>query len=689
MPDLLLEVGTEEIPAAVAPSTAAQLERRVKEELTAAGLGEPKVKVFVTPRRLCVTARGVPEKQADSVSEIRGPSVAVAFKPDGSPTKAAQGFARSQGVRVEDLVRRSTPQGEYVFATKISRGRPAAQVLSEMLPQIVISLDFPKTMRWGLGEYRFCRPIRWVLALFGEEVLPLEIAGVKASRYTRGHRVLSPGPHEIRDLDDYLKRIRSFGVMLDQVEREQVIREGAKRAAGSVGGYLVEDNDLLQHVSNLVEWPTAFAGRFDPSYLEMPEQVPITVMAHHQKCFAVRDGEGKLMPFFIAVRNGGEEYLDVVVKGNEKVIGARLADARFFYFEDLKKPLSERVEELQRLLFQEKLGTMKDKTERVRALVGCLCELLELDKGVRENAERAAWLCRADLTTNVVREFPELQGVMGRTYALKAGEPEAVAEAIYESYLPTSAGGQLPRSMVGRLVAIADKLDSLVGIFAAGLKPSGSQDPYALRRHGAALVRMMTELPRPVPFRGLLKEAAAGLEKFLRVGEDVLDEVLEFLVGRTRTSLSELGIRYDVVDAVLDSDWEDPGDVFKRAEALNAFAAQPDFDRFMVGFRRAANLTKDIEPGQVDPALFIEPQETALYEAFRSVKEEAQTALQKRDYGRFLSVMTRLKEPIDEFLDKVLVMCDDLAVRQNRLSLLKNVAMLFKKAADPGRLVLQ
>lgn len=689
MPDLLLEVGVEEIPAAFVPATAAQLETRANEIFEKLRLGTPSVRVFVTPRRLALTVQGIPDAQEDAVVEVRGPSVAAAFDEQGRPTRAAEGFARAQGVTVDQLVRRSTPQGEYLFAVRREKGRSAAEVLVTALPDLVMGLEFPKSMRWGDGKYRFCRPIRWVVALLGSEVLPLEIAGVQAGRLTRGHRVLAPGPHEVRDLQDYLERMPQFGVVLDQEERKRIIYAQATQVAKECGGVLVENPELLEHVANLVEWPTAFSGEFHPDYLDMPEEVLITVMARHQKYFAVRDREGKLMPRFIAVRNGGTDHLDTVRKGNEKVIQARLADAKFFYNEDLNRKLSDRVDDLERLVFQEKLGSMRQKVERIRRLVDFLCESLGVDAATRDVASRAALLCRADLTTNMVKEFPELQGVMGRRYALENGEGEEVAQAIFESYLPVASGGALPETVPGKLVAIADKADTLVGIFAVGLKPTGSQDPYALRRHGTALIAIMSSFPQMVGLRSLLESAASLLQNTVHVGSQVIDDVMEFLAGRIRTLLADRGIRYDVIEAVLASKWHDPRDVFLRADALAEFASDPEFNKFMIAFRRAANLSRDSQSGDVRPELFVEPQEGQLYSAFLSVRDEAKNALVCRDYRRFLRTMSKLYEPVNQFLDKVLVMCPDPAIRENRLLLLKNVALLFTEAADPGRLVVE
>ncbi|MGB9867841.1 MAG: glycine--tRNA ligase subunit beta [Bacillota bacterium] len=689
MPDLLFEVGVEEIPASFVPIAAAQLESRARETFSKLRLGAPSVKVFVTPRRMVLAAQGLPDCQEDAVVEVRGPSVVAAFDGEGRPTRAAEGFARAQGVRVEELVSKVIPQGEYVFAVRREKGKPAGEVLPEALSELVMGMEFPKSMRWGEGKYRFCRPVRWVVALLDSEVLPVEVAGIRAGRHTRGHRVLAPGAHEVQDLRDFLEKMPQLGVVLDQEERKRLIINQATRVAAGCGGVLVDNPELLEHVANLVEWPTAFCGEFAPEYLEMPQEVLITVMAHHQKYFAVRDGAGNLMPKFIGVRNGGTEYLDLVQKGNEKVIQARLADAKFFYSEDLKRKLWERVADLDRLIFQEKLGSMGAKVRRIQSLVELLCDQLQVDQRTRAVTSRAALLCRADLTTNMVKEFPELQGVMGKRYALENGEGQEVAQAIFESYLPAGSGGALPETLPGKLVAAADKADTLVGIFGVGLKPTGSQDPYALRRHGTALVGIAASLPRPVVLRWLLGAAASLLSNTVPVGPAVVDEVMEFLVGRLRTALGERGIRYDVIEAVLASKWDDPRDVFLRAEALAEFAKEPDFNKFMVAFRRAANLSKDSEPGAVRPELLVEPEERQLYSAFLAVGDEARRALDTRDYGLFLRTMSKLYEPVNQFLNKVLVMCPDLDVRKNRLLLLKNIALLFTEAADPGRLVVE
>ncbi|MGE5485632.1 MAG: glycine--tRNA ligase subunit beta [Ignavibacteriales bacterium] len=716
--DLLVEVGFEEMPAAFLPSAVEQLRERTTvmlDELrlrpavadgraahggaadcgAAGGGAAPRVRVYATPRRLALLCTGIPEAQEDRTSEARGPSRAVAFDAEGKFTKAALGFARGQGVNPEDLVVRATPAGEYVYAVKVEKGRNAFAVLSEAIPPVVMSLTFPRTMRWGHGEHSFARPIRWVMALLGDRVLDFELAGVRSGRFTYGHRVLGPGPFEIPEPGRYVSILREAGVIVDQDERRDLIRRQVEAVAAEEGGVAVIDPALLEQVTHLVEYPTAFAGRFSEDYLEIPAEVLITTMRHHQRYFHVEAAGGArlLLPCFVSVRNGGLDHLDQVRKGNERVIRARLADASFFFKEDQKVRLEDRVDLLRRVLFQENLGTLHDKTERIRALARKIGEMAGLDERRVALIDRAALLCKADLTTGMVREFPELQGVMGREYARRQGEDTEVCLAISEHYMPAQSRGELPATMTGAVLSVADKIDTISGCFLAGIIPSGSQDPYALRRQGSGVVSILAgDASGDIRLSlGATVETALALLEGQRPGlgegSDGKADILDFLKGRLKGYLEDAGVKYDVVDAVLEAGFDDVGSAVKRACALQAFSAEPDFPVMMVGFKRAANLAREARTAEVNEGLLGEAEEKALHEQFKCTRVEAERLLAGEDYAGFFRCMARLKEPVDAFLDKVLVMCEDLDVRRNRLALLSNVAGLFGRAADLSRLV--
>ena len=481
MSDLLLEIGTEEIPAKFMPQSLAQLAKITKEKLDENRLGYGKIAVWGTPRRLSLYVYDLADCQSDLAEEVRGPAVKAAFDQEGKPTKAAVGFAKGQGVEVESLITKDLPNGSYVFALKKAQGLAAQQVLPEILPQLVLSLHFPKPMRWGYNETRYARPIRWIVALNDEKIIDFAIENIKSGRFSRGHRFLGSDKIEIAKAQDYLAKMEENYVIVDPKKREDMILEQIHELEKTVDGTAQIDEDLLEEVVFLVEYPTALMGNFDPSYLIMPEQLVITPMKEHQRYFPVLKGH-HLMPKFITVRNGDSQYLDIVQAGNEKVLVARLDDAKFFYTEDLKVNLHDNIPKLKTIIFQEKLGTVYDKTQRVKKGVENIADLLKVGFEVKERAALAADLCKSDLLSNVVYEFPELQGIMGEKYAFAQGEHPLVAKAISEHYLPRFAGDEIPLTFEGLILSIADKLDTICGCFAVGIEPSGSQDPYALRR---------------------------------------------------------------------------------------------------------------------------------------------------------------------------------------------------------------
>lgn len=688
--DLVFEIGCEEIPARLMPDTIRSLKASAEEKLKAARLEFKEIAAYGTPRRLVLFVGDLAEESEPREYEVKGPPAQVAYTADGKPTRAAEGFAKSQGVPLESLTIRQVEGGSYVFAVKREEGRPAGEVLAEILPDLVRSLSFPRPMRWGSGELRFVRPIRWLLALFGTELVPFNLDGLKSDRFTYGHRFLAPGPFRIEDPADYFTKLEKAYVVLDPEERRARIRAQGEQLAKEVGGRALFPEDLLTEVTFLVEYPTALLGSFAPEYLELPSEVVVTPMKDHQRYFPVVDPEGNLLPYFIAVRNGTAEHLDVVRAGNEKVLRARLADARFFFEEDKRMPLADRVERLKHIVFQENLGTLYDKTERLEALAQYLAGAVGLDGAVGAFVVRAAHLAKADLTTNMVYEFPELQGIMGREYALLSGEHASVAQAIAEQYLPRFAGDELPVTIAGSLLALADKMDTIVGCFGVGLVPTGSQDPYGLRRLASGCISIMLEGELDLSLGEVISTAAGLYERqnlLPRPAAEVAREVREFLVGRLRIALEDRGLRYDVVDAVLAAAPDNPGLAYRRAETLQRLRQEPFFRQLLTAFTRVANLARQAGGEELKPDLFTEAAEKELYDHYQKAATRLPALVDEERYREALVLLAELAPSVDRFFEEVLVMAPDPAVRANRLALLKAIRNLGLSIADFSRLV--
>lgn len=678
--DLLLEVGVEELPAQVCPVALRQLEAKSAERLAEARLACAGIRVFGTPRRLALWARGVDDRQSDTTVVVRGPARAAAYDAEGRPTRAALGFAKSQGVDVAALVTETHAGREYVFVRRQEVGRPASEVLARLLPELVGQLEFPRTMRWGVGEFRFPRPIRWLVALWGSEVLPLTVAGVAAGRVTFGHRTLHPGPAEIPVPAAYLDVLRGIGVLADVDERRSRIWEGVAAAAAAVEALPRENPDLLEEVTHINEWPTAFVGRFDPAALTVPEPVLVTVMRVHQRYFPVQDARGQLRPFFAGVRNGGAHNLAGVVAGNEKVLAARFADARFFYDEDRKRALADRVGELASVGFAEGLGTLADKTARVGRLASWLADTVGMPPAA---VVRAAALCKADRLTHLVYEFPELEGTMGAHYATCDGEPADVALAIAEHVLPRWAGDALPESPAGLVLAVADRLDTLTGHFLLGRAPSGSTDPLGLRRAAAALVRLLEASAWDLSLSAAIAQAAAGYPQLPGAPVGLADFLRTRLAGR----LEELGFAHDIVDAVLAVGADRVADAVARCQALRAAVTADGWEDTVVAFRRAGNLARQGEPGgAVEPERLDTPEERQLWAALQGARAQARRALAATDYAGVLAATASLRASVDAMLTRVLAMDPDPAIRRNRLALLAGVAAIPSPVADLARL---
>lgn len=690
--DLIFEIGTEEIPARFMPGALEQMADLAAGVFEEYRLKYDRVATYGTPRRLALYISNLAEIQEERVQEIKGPPVKVAFDADGRPTKAALGFARNNGVAVDELVTRSINGGEYVFAVKKEAGRPALEVLPDLLLNIVNGLSFPKPMRWGTLDMRFARPIRWVLALFGEDVVPVEVAGLKAGRLTYGHRFLSPGPHEVPEAGAYFAILEQNFVLVDQERRRRLIWEQVTRLAAREGGRVEEDPDLLEEINYLLEYPTALAGRFNPDYLKLPHEVVITPMRDHQRYFPVWNDRGELLPLFITVHNGTDAHLETIGRGNERVLAARLADAAFFYREDQKIPLMDRVKKLAEIVFQENLGTMYDKTKRIVRLSRLLVTELDLPDYLTPLVERTAELAKADLATAMVYEFPELQGIMGSYYAAHDGEDAEVCRGIRQHYWPRFAGDRLPDSLTGMVVGLADRLDTLVGCFGAGLIPTGSQDPYALRRQAAGLVTMAVELNLKFSLAGLIAAAYQGYgDEGIKLPRDltfVQDQLAAFCRQRLEHLLEEKGIRFDVIEACLAVGSDDLADVYHRARDLNAFREEEGFNALQTAFTRAFNLARQAgERYVLEPEALKEKVEIELYRALEEVRRRVEPEIKAGRYLDALKAMIPLREPIDAFFDGVLVMAPEKEVRANRLALLQGVVDLVRQLADFSRLV--
>ena len=686
--DLLLEIGVEEMPAHFMPGVLAQLK-----DLAAAGLLEARLefaelRTFGAPRRVALYVQELAAAQRDLAVKTRGPAAKVAYDAQGNPTKALLGFARGQGVEIDSVIQEEVKGVPYIFAQKTEKGRPAAEVLPELLGTVLNKLSFPKSMRWGSGELRFARPIRWLLALYGSQVLPLEFGGIRAGTSTRGHRFLTREPITVEEPSQYLSRLEEAWVIADQDRRRELIRQQVVELAAAHGGKVPENPELLEEVTYLVEFPTALYGSIDEEYMQLPAEVLITSMREHQRYFPVTDEKGALLPGFIAVRSGTREHLDTVRAGNEKVLRARLDDAAFFWTEDQKISLAARRASLDRVIFLESLGSIGDKVERLVGLTGWLAEHLGAEAWVKARAQRAASLAKSDLVTQMVNEFPELQGIMGGKYALAAGEEEAVAQAIGEHYQPRFAGDALPQTKEGILVALADKIDIICGCFIADLIPTGSQDPYALRRQAQAICNLALEKELPLSLTALVAETYSLYEgKFplAKALDTVQAEIMDFFRQRLRFTLTEAGITYDVIEAVLAAGIDQPAEVGKRALALAAFRQQEDFAALLTAYIRAANLAQKGEGGVVREAMFTEQAERDLWAGIQQARQEIAAA--GDDYAAAFQVMADLRPAVDAFFDALMVMAEDPEIRRTRLALLAAVVALMNGIADLSKIV--
>lgn len=681
--DFLLEIGVEEMPARVVTNAMNQLKDAVASWLKKEAVEFDDVTAYSTPRRLAVIVSGVVEKQADTEEEARGPAKKIAQDENGEWTKAALGFARGQGIDPSELYFAEQKGVEYVFAKKFTVGQEVKRILPKV-EAIVKGLHFPKNMRWNNYDLRYVRPIHWIVALFGDEVIPFEITNVKSNRVTRGHRFLGKEV-EMKMANEYVESLRKEHVIVDPNERKQLIREQIVELANENDWVIPIDEELLEEVNNLVEIPTALFGSFDESFLEVPEEVLITSMREHQRYFPVQNKDGKLLAHFVTVRNGNREHLDNVRSGNEKVIRARLSDAVFFYREDQKRPLDDFLAELENIVYHEELGSLGDKVRRIEEHASELSRVLHVTETDKVN--RAAKLCKFDLVTQMVSEFPELQGRMGEDYALKAQEDPTVARAIFEHYMPRFSGDASPKTMVGTVVSLADKLDTITTCFGIGLIPTGSQDPYALRRQAAGIVQMILDHQLDVELEQLLVlslEIAEQRGLLKRDRNEVLTDLANFFNLRVKNVLQEKGIRYDVIDAVSTEAIGKIDLIVKKAEYLATKLEEPTFKGLVETLSRVTNIAKkaDEKASSIDLALFEKDVEQALYHAYVEANDKLHAYVENKEIEQAYAVLESLQPTINDYFEQIMVMADNEAVKQNRLSQMKALASVITAFAN-------
>ena len=701
MDTLLLEIGTEEIPAGYIKPALRSLAATLQKEMTAARIEHGPAKIYGTPRRLTVKIEKVAAKQLPLKTELTGPPVRVGIDESGNPTMAAQKFAEKAGVKVDRLTIKDTKKGAYLCALKQERGLAARTLLKDILPKAVLAIPFPKTMRWAELDIAFARPMHSILALLGSKVIQFKLGSINAGPYTYGHFFMHPAKIKIDSADDYLKKLTDAQVVVDLDLRRKAVEHEITKAAKKVRGSILPDEELVDIVNNLVEYPVAVVGKFDDIFLELPDEVLITAMREHQKYFAVINKSKKLLPHFIAVNNTIARDMNLVAKGHERVLRARLADARFFYQSDLEVSNDTRVEKLKGVLFQAKLGTMYDKTQRIAKIGKSIAKGVDIglfgeeqENELKSQVSRAAKLCKTDLVSQVVGEFPKLQGVMGRVYAAIAGELSTVSAAIEEHYRPTYSGGPLPETIAGSVLSIADKIDSICGCFSAGLIPTGASDPYALRRQGIGIIQIMNEKGLSFSLRELIRES---LQQFDLKGSGELNaltqKVYTFLQNRIIQLLADQGYARDAITAVVEASIDNVPNIWSRLEALESLKAKPDFEPLAVAFKRVGNIIKKSgkleegdKPGEVHANLFEHASESALLAAFKKVEKRVSDAMGKGLFEKALLDIATLRGPVDAFFEGVMVLAEDPNVRRNRLALLGHIAALFGKFADFSKL---
>lgn len=677
---LLFEIGTEEIPSSFIPRAVSELARIAEDAFAQHHLSWQDITTFSTPRRMTLSVQGLATVQPDRDEKLMGPPAKIAFLPDGSPGKAAIGFARSNGVDVSALSVEETDKGSYVALHRHIPGRQTKEILKDLLPELILRLQFPKNMIWNETKLRFPRPIRWIVAILGDEVISFELAGITSSDTSFGHRFMSPEPVKLTSSrQDYLDAMQKAFVMADPESRRQKLLDEARNAAKAVGGRLVEDEELALTNTNLNEFPSAMCGSFDQAFLAVPKEVLITSMKEHQKYFAVEDETGNLLPFFIGIVNTISPKPELVKNGLERVLRARLSDAAFFFKEDCDKSFSDFAERLKGVVFHQKLGSIWDKAVRVQKIAAFLADRLAPD--AKATVERAAFLCKADLTTSMVGEFPTLQGIMGRHYSLLSGESQAVSDAILEHYMPVRAGAALPSTTAGAIVSLADKLDNIAAFFALGLQPTGGTDPYGLRRQCLGILHIISDKDYRLSIKDAFEFAGSLLPETVSAKLSI-EDIIEFCLRRYSIDMTSKGFSADVIEAATRCGFDDIIDCTKRIEAISSMRTQPAFEPLSIAFKRIMNILKGFEGDSPNPTLLSEEAEKNLYNAYSAISSEVDSLIQAQRYEQALLKLLGLKEPVDAFFDNVMVMSDNNAIKHNRLSLLWVIARIFLEIGD-------
>jgi len=683
--ELLIEIGTEEIPSDYFESALKELRRLaeacLEENRIEMGAG---LEIYATPRRLVLICKEIADRQEDVSQEFTGPPKKAAFDEKGNPTRAALGFAEKQGVSIDDLQFLKTTKGEYVFVKRTIPGRPTEEILSEVLPRLISDIPWPKSMRWGKLDFPFVRPIHWILALLSGEVISFKVAGVKSGNKTRGHRFMAPQTMEVADLQDYFRKMEESSVIIDHEARQEKVKKIVMSAAATVSGIPATDPELLSTVTNMVEFPSAVCGSFEKEFLNIPEPVLITAMKKHQRYFAVRDSKGQLMPNFVAVNNTLARDESVVQKGHERVLRARLSDADFFFKEDRKRPLQNRLEDLKEVIYQAKLGTSFAKVQRFTRLAEYLVEQILPEK--MDDVKLAAQLCKCDLVTEMVMEFPTLQGIMGKEYARLDGHPEEVCLAIHEHYLPARAGDELPTSPIGAIVGLGDRMDTVAGFFAIEMEPTGAADPFALRRHALAIIRIVEKMQWNISLQAFIAKSISILREEIEFDKDlVTQKVLGFFRERYKNMMLRSGYESDLIDAIISVNFEQINQLRSRIDQLKKFMTESEeFESLALTFKRVTNILRNQDESlPVDVNLFSESCESELWEAYQALKDDIHASVERGDYFEALNLMVRLRKPVDDLFDGVEILTkEDTRLRDNRVGMLQNLARLFLSLAD-------
>lgn len=683
--DYLLELGVEELPARYIDNAITQFKDDFEKLLKENKLKFDEIITYSTPRRLTLIVKDLEDSQEDSVVEVKGPSEKIAFDDDGNPTKALQGFMRSQGVTEEEVEVRDN----YIYAKKTIKAQSLEEILNEELPALILGINFPKSMKWGGKDIRFARPIRWLVSIYGNESLPVKVVGLESTKYSRGHRFLGSSKIEINLPEEYEEKLKENYVIADPVKRKKLIRNGAERLAKENCGEIKDDEALLSELVNIVEYPSPILGKIKEEHLKLPNIVITTSMKEHLRFIPIYKDEETLLPYFISIVNGTDEHQDVVIKGNEKVLGARLEDAKFFYEEDLESNLEDLAEDLDGIIYHEKLGTMKLRVERITELVEKIGEQLDIAKESQNQLQRAAKLSKSDLLTKMVDEFSELQGFMGEIYAKESGEDKLVATALKEQYLPRFSGDELPETTVGSILSIGEKLDSIAGMFAIGTIPTGSQDPFGLRRAALGIINIIKNNNWRLSFKEAIRNALFTYvenNNLVFDYESVSEEIFDFFKSRIRVMLLDEGVRYDLADAILQTDEDDIYNIFKKANELQEWFEREDRSKEVETFRRLNNIAIKAESDEYAEELFNEYEESLL-DSYKEIKEEIGEAGLEKDYIESLNSALKLVNPINDYLDNVLVFDEDEKIKNNRLALLKTVNDFILKILDFSKIV--